>query len=219
MIRDLFSSLDCGQIGSLSFLTWLTPILVASIFLTSSSWKTQPSSILMLLVATNRETRAKTLLPLPLFLFSIILFLVIINLIGLIPFVYGVTSNMWVASSIAVVIWGLLVFSGWSFNPMASAAHLAPAGAPGALIPFLVLVETVSILIRPLTLTVRLVANISAGHIVISLIANCLVSASITTIIPVFLINVGYTIFEVFVCFIQAYIFTLLVKLYAEEHP
>merc|ERR1711893_531541 len=169
MIRDLFSSLDCGQLGSLSFLTWLTPILVASIFLSSSSWKRQPSGILILLLATNRETRAKGLLPLPLFLFGLILFLVIMNLIGLIP--------------------------------------------------FLVLVETVRIIIRPLTLTVRLIANIRAGHIVMSLIANCLVRASISALIPVFLINVGYTLFEVFVCFIQAYIFTLLVKLYAEEHP
>merc|ERR1711893_291417 len=99
MIRDLFSSLDCGQLGSLSFLTWLTPILVASIFLSSSSWKRQPSGILILLLATNRETRAKGLLPLPLFLFALILFLVIMNLIGLVPFVYGVTRNIWVASS------------------------------------------------------------------------------------------------------------------------
>lgn len=102
---------------------------------------------------------------------------------------------------------------------MASAAHLAPAGAPAALVPFLVLVETISILIRPLTLTVRLIANISAGHIVISLIANCLVRASTTALVSIFILNVGYTLFEVFVCLIQAYIFTLLVKLYAEEHP
>jgi len=77
----------------------------------------------------------------------------------------------------------------------------------------------VSIIIRPLTLTVRLIANISAGHIVISLIANVLVSASLPALVSIFLLNVGYNLFEVFVCLIQAYIFTLLVKLYAEEHP
>ncbi|YP_003695.1 ATP synthase F0 subunit 6 (mitochondrion) [Aplysia californica] len=219
MMSDLFSSLDCGQLGSISFLLWLTPIMVASMFFVSSSWKAQPSGILMLLIATNSETRAKALLPLPLFLFSLMFFLVMMNLIGLVPFVYGVTSNLWITSSLAVVMWGLLILSGWTMSPVASAAHLAPAGAPAALVPFLVLVETISIMIRPLTLTVRLIANISAGHIVMSLIANCLVSASTTALVSMFVLNVGYTLFEVFVCLIQAYIFTLLVKLYAEEHP
>ena len=109
--------------------------------------------------------------------------------------------------------------SGWASYPKESAAHLAPAGAPAGLIPVLILIETISLLIRPITLTVRLIANISAGHIVISLIANCLVRSSLTVIIPVFFIYTGYNIFEVFVCFIQAYIFSLLIKLYAEEHP
>jgi ATP synthase subunit 6 len=141
------------------------------------------------------------------------------NLIGLTPFTYGGTSSLWTARSLALVLWFSLLLSGWVKFPKESAAHLAPAGAPGALIPFLVLVETIRILIRPLTLTVRLIANIRAGHIVISLISNCLRSVGIITIIPLLAVNVGYTLFEVFVCFIQAYIFSLLVKLYSEEHP
>lgn len=219
MISDLFSSLDCGHLGSISFLLWMRPIAVATLFFVSSSWKANAGGTLLLLLSTNSDTRAKRLLPLPLFLFALMLFLVTMNLIGLVPFVYGVTRNIWVACSAAILLWGSLIISGWSFDPVKSAAHLAPAGAPPALVPFLVLVETVSIIIRPLTLTVRLIANISAGHIVISLIANVLVSASLPALVSIFLLNVGYNLFEVFVCLIQAYIFTLLVKLYAEEHP
>nr|YP_009040292.1 ATP synthase F0 subunit 8 [Aplysia kurodai]AGT53693.1 ATP synthase F0 subunit 6 [Aplysia kurodai] len=219
MMSDLFSSLDCGQLGSLSLFLWFSPITVASMFFVSSTWTVHPAGMLMLMIALNSDTRAKALLPMPLFLFSLMFYLVTLNLIGLVPFVYGVTSNLWVAASLALVLWGLLLVSGAVIDPVSSAAHLTPAGAPPALIPFLILVETISILIRPLTLTVRLIANISAGHIVMSLIANCLVSLTSAALVSMFLLNVGYTLFEVFVCVIQAYIFTLLVKLYAEEHP
>ena len=161
----------------------------------------------------------KTISPLSLFLFTLILFLISINLIGLAPYVYGITRNLWTAGSLALLLWGLLLASGWQNNPAASAAHLAPAGAPGALVPFLVLIETVRVLIRPLTLTVRLIANIRAGHIILSLVANCLTRVSGLSFLFMLILNTGYNIFEVFVCVIQAYIFSLLIKLYAEEHP
>lgn len=219
MIADLFSSLDYNQIGVISFITWITPTIFAVTFIFSSSWLINSNKILSLIISTNRETRQKKLLPLPVFLYSLIFFLIIINLVGLAPYVYGTTRSLWVAASLALVLWGRLIMSGWASYPKESAAHLAPAGAPAGLIPVLILIETISLLIRPITLTVRLIANISAGHIVISLIANCLVRSSLTVIIPVFFIYTGYNIFEVFVCFIQAYIFSLLIKLYAEEHP
>ena len=175
--------------------------------------------VLFSIVSGIHSDVRKTIAPLSLFLFSLILFFISINLIGLAPYVYGVTRNLWAARSLALLLWGLLLVSGWQNNPSASAAHLAPAGAPGALVPFLVLIETVRILIRPLTLTVRLVANIRAGHIVLSLVANCLTRVSGISFLLILMLNTGYNMFEVFVCVIQAYIFSLLVKLYAEEHP
>lgn len=104
------------------------------------------------------------------------------------------------------------------YSPTASLAHLAPRGAPLVLLPFLVVVESIRILIRPLTLTVRLVANISAGHIVLGLLAN--VNSGLSAILPLWLgLTVAYTVFEFFVSAIQAYIFTLLITLYRAEHP
>lgn len=219
MIADLFSSLDSNQYGTLSYIVWGLPLVVASSFFIRSSWNISPGSLASISLRTTRETNQKNILPLPLFLFSLIFFLVQINLIGLTPFTYGGTSSLWTARRLALVLWFALLLSGWVKFPKESAAHLAPTGAPAALIPFLVLIETVRMLIRPLTLTVRLIANIRAGHIVMSLISNCLSSVGILTIVPLLAVNVGYTIFEVFVCFIQAYIFSLLIKLYAEEHP
>nr|YP_009460057.1 ATP synthase F0 subunit 6 [Auriculastra duplicata]AUT77319.1 ATP synthase F0 subunit 6 [Auriculastra duplicata] len=214
MFTDLFSSLD----GCTSIWSWGIPLLVCSLFYTNSSWVLSAGSLGKNLFSTFVEGK-KELMPLPLFLFGLMFFLVNANLVGLSPFVYGATSALWFASTLALTMWGLLILSGWVFAPKASAAHLAPSGAPSALLPFLVLIETVSIVIRPLTLTVRLIANISAGHIVLSLVANCLTSMTLLAGASVFLVSVGYTLFEVFVCFIQAYIFSLLVSLYAQEHP
>nr|ABK92249.1 ATP synthase F0 subunit 6 [Hydatina physis] len=219
MFTDLFSSLDCAQLEFFSIFLWIIPMISAVVFSVSSSWMSNPISAFKTLISTNSENQQKGMFSFSLFLYGLMFFLLSMNLFGLIPFVYGVTSNLWVASSLALTMWGLLILSGWSRSPKESAAHLAPAGAPPFLMPLLVLIETVSLMIRPLTLTVRLIANISAGHIVMSLIANSLVSSGMMAILPVFLLNVGYNMFEVFVCLIQSYIFSLLVKLYGEEHP
>lgn len=214
MITDLFSALDgCARLPS-----WITPIIFVALYFLNRTWLTNSFKIFLVVLSSFSGGKGP-LAPLPLILFSLIFFLVTGNLVGLTPFVYGPTSSLWFACSLAITLWGIILISGWIHSPKHSAAHLAPRGAPGALIPFLVLVETVSILIRPLTLTVRLVANISAGHIVLSLIANCLSGIRIAMGRLVFLVRVGYNLFEVFVCFIQAYIFTLLLGLYAEEHP
>jgi len=110
--------------------------------------------------------------------------------------------------------------SGFIYKPLSAIAHLVPAGSPAPLIPFLVLIETISILIRPLTLTVRLVANIRAGHIVMTLIANLLRILTLDHIfILTFAASLFYILFEMFVSLIQAYIFTLLISLYIKEHP
>lgn len=211
LITDLFSSLD----GCFRIFSW-----IPSIFFILFFQKTYNYRIINNIQRLNKFTQInKSLLALPLFLFSLIFFIILINLSGLTPFVYRPSRSLWFARSIAVGFWGLLLISGVLFNPKESAAHLTPRGAPTALVSFLILIETVSILIRPLTLTIRLIANISAGHIVLSLIANCLTILNFSSSIIVLLVSIFYNIFEVFVCFIQAYIFTLLVGLYSREHP
>ena len=216
MITDLFSALDCNQI-KLSVLLWLSPMILIMLF--NTSWKVSNLGVLIRTISGVHSESREDLTPLSLYLYSLIIFIISINLIGLSPYVYGNTSNLWTARRIALIFWGLLILSGAVRNPTASVAHLTPAGSPMALAPFLVLIETVRILIRPLTLTVRLIANIRAGHIVLSLVANCLTRSSGLTFLIVLSLNTGYNIFEVFVCVIQAYIFSLLVKLYANEHP
>lgn len=101
-------------------------------------------------------------------------------------------------------------------------ALLLPAGAPGLLNPFLVLVERVRLLVRPVTLSVRLAANMGAGHIVLSLLGSYLRRGffcySGGVVFRMVLVGSFYFLFEVGICIIQAYIFFLLLNLYADEH-
>nr|AMA07337.1 ATP synthase F0 subunit 6 [Diodora graeca] len=155
-------------------------------------------------------------------LFSLIIFM---NLVSLVPYVFSVTSHLVTTFSFGLPFWMSLIISSFFYNLIGSVAGLLPAGAPAVLNPFLVLVETVSIFMRPCTLSIRLTANMSAGHIVLGLIGVYLMGSvvgsgglSFLSLLMLLFVQIGYFMFEFGVSLIQAYIFSLLVTLYANEH-
>ena len=154
---------------------------------------------------------------------GLFLFLIFINLIGLVPYVFRATRHLAISFSLGFPLWLSLIVSGLIYMPRSVVAALLPIGAPAALNPFLVLIETVSIIARPITLSVRLMANIRAGHIVLTLIGNYLTASLFylpsTRALILLGIQVFYTIFEFGIGVIQAYIFCLLITLYSDEHP
>lgn len=101
-------------------------------------------------------------------------------------------------------------------------AVLLPVGAPALLNPFLILVERVRLSVRPITLSVRLAANMGAGHIVLCLLGSYISAGFFVYSLPVLSIMIGigvfYFLFEVGICLIQSYIFFLLLNLYGDEH-
>lgn len=106
-------------------------------------------------------------------------------------------------------------------QPTVSLGHLLPEGTPTPLIPILIIIETISLMIRPLALAVRLTANLTAGHLLIQLIAtaafvliNTMPVVAILTSLVLFLL----TLLEVAVALIQAYVFVLLLSLYLQEN-
>lgn len=99
-------------------------------------------------------------------------------------------------------------------------AHILPLGSPRFLNPFLCLVELVRLIVRPVTLAVRLMANMRTGHILIGLLGIRAINSSSLMVFPlVFLVGIFYCMFEIVVCIVQGYIFILLPILYADEHP
>lgn len=106
-------------------------------------------------------------------------------------------------------------------QPTAALGHLLPEGTPGPLIPILIVIETISLFIRPLALGVRLTANLTAGHLLIHLISigvYGLLSMIPTIALVSYLILLLLTLLEVAVAMIQAYVFVLLLSLYLQEN-
>jgi len=134
-----------------------------------------------------------------------------LNLTGLIPMVFPVTTQPEVLF-VALVLFrcGLRITGradGWAYL-----SHLVPKGRPLLLAPFLVLIESVSLIIRPFTLAVRILANLAVGHVVCGLLSLLILGygANLTVLLGFFYL------FEVAVAFIQAYIFRLLINIYLE---
>nr|USF14717.1 ATP synthase subunit 6 [Hirundo rustica rustica] len=156
-----------------------------------------------------------------LILTSLMMFLLLINLLGLLPYTFTPTTQLSMNLALAFPLWLATLLTGLRNQPSISLGHLLPEGTPTPLIPALILIETTSLLIRPLALGVRLTANLTAGHLLIQLISTATVAlfatmpmVSLLTLMVLFLL----TILEVAVAMIQAYVFVLLLSLYLQEN-
>lgn len=147
-------------------------------------------------------------------LFSLILFN---NFLGLFPYIFTRTSHLTITLTLALPLWLSFIIYGWINHTQHIFAHLVPQGTPAVLIPFIVCIETISNVIRPGTLAVRLTANIIAGHLLLTLIGNT--GNSLSLIIINFLIigQIALLILESAVSIIQSYVFAVLSTLYSSE--
>nr|YP_003345299.1 ATP synthase F0 subunit 6 [Avocettina infans]YP_003345325.1 ATP synthase F0 subunit 6 [Labichthys carinatus]BAI53333.1 ATPase subunit 6 [Avocettina infans]BAI53346.1 ATPase subunit 6 [Labichthys carinatus] len=152
---------------------------------------------------------------------SLMLFLLTINLLGLLPYTFTPTTQLSLNMGFAVPLWMATVIIGMRNQLTAALGHLLPEGTPAPLIPVLIVIETISLFIRPLALGVRLTANLTAGHLLIQLIATAVFvllpmmpTVAILTAVVLFLL----TLLEVAVAMIQAYVFVLLLSLYLQEN-
>nr|YP_006883907.1 ATP synthase F0 subunit 6 [Agelasticus thilius]AFS65873.1 ATP synthase F0 subunit 6 [Agelasticus thilius] len=156
-----------------------------------------------------------------LILTSLMIFLLLTNLLGLLPYTFTPTTQLSMNLALAFPLWLATLLTGLRNQPSASLGHLLPEGTPTPLIPALILIETTSLLIRPLALGVRLTANLTAGHLLIQLISTA--TTALFTTMPVvslltFVVLFLLTILEVAVAMIQAYVFVLLLSLYLQEN-
>nr|WNH20612.1 ATP synthase F0 subunit 6 [Bathyuroconger vicinus] len=152
---------------------------------------------------------------------SLMLFLITINMLGLLPYTFTPTTQLSLNMGLAVPLWLATVILGMRNQPTVALGHLLPEGTPLPLIPVLIIIETISLFIRPLALGVRLTANLTAGHLLIQLIATAafvllpmMPTVAILTTTVLFLL----TLLEVAVAMIQAYVFVLLLSLYLQEN-
>nr|YP_009520005.1 ATP synthase F0 subunit 6 [Proechimys gardneri]ATB18162.1 ATP synthase F0 subunit 6 [Proechimys gardneri] len=156
-----------------------------------------------------------------LMLITLILFIGTTNLLGLLPHSFTPTTQLSMNLGMAIPLWAGAVLLGFRHKTKMSLAHFLPQGTPIILIPMLVIIETISLLIQPMALAVRLTANITAGHLLMHLIGGAtsvLFSISTPAALTTFIILLLLTMLEFAVALIQAYVFTLLVSLYLHDN-
>nr|AZZ71617.1 ATP synthase F0 subunit 6 [Holbrookia lacerata] len=189
--------------------------LISNRLLTLQSWMIKTfTKQLMLPIAISGHKWAPMLLALTLLLMSL-------NLLGLLPYTFTPTTQLSMNMALATPMWFTTVLIGMRNQPTISLGHLLPEGTPTPLIPILIIIETISLFIRPLALGVRLTANLTAGHLLIQLISTAafvLMPSMALTATTAFIVLLLLTGLEIAVAMIQAYVFVLLLSLYLQEN-
>nr|YP_010309865.1 ATP synthase F0 subunit 6 [Tethea albicostata]UMR54980.1 ATP synthase F0 subunit 6 [Tethea albicostata] len=223
MMSNLFSIFDPStNLFNLS-INWISTLL-GLLFIPYSFWMFPNRHFFMWnFIISKLHNEFKTLLKNNYFngstfifisLFSFILFN---NFLGLFPYIFTSTSHLTLSLSISLPLWLSFMLYGWINNSQHMFSHMIPQGTPNILMPFMVLIETISNIIRPSTLAVRLTANMIAGHLLMTLLSSTGNNLPYYLIIFLVLIQILLLILESAVAVIQSYVIAILSTLYSSE--
>nr|WMV00184.1 ATP synthase F0 subunit 6 [Kikihia angusta] len=219
MMTNLFSSFDPST-GFLS-LNWLSSMILL-LFLPLTYWYIPNRFILLynkILILLNNELNTlmnfKSLGSSLMFL-SLFMFILLNNLLGLLPYIFTSPSHLVFTMSLALPLWLSFMLYGFINNMNHMFCHLVPSGTPNILMPFMVIIESISNLIRPGSLAVRLTANMIAGHLLMTLLGNLPMNYELYSGM-IIIFQVMLMLFELAVCIIQSYVFMVLSTLYYSE--
>nr|UEK24899.1 ATP synthase F0 subunit 6 [Kolla paulula] len=214
-MTNLFSVFDpCTGIMSLN---WMSTFMFLML-LPKKYWLIQNKNLMLFNMITNKLhmelislMKYKGMSLIMLSMFWLILFN---NMMGLLPYIFTSSAHLVFSLSLALPMWMSFMMFGWSKNTNHMFMHLVPNGTPSILMPFMVMIETISNLIRPGSLAVRLTANMIAGHLLMSLLGGNTNSMVMLSCMVIFIILMT---FEVAVSVIQSYVFMTLTNLYSSE--
>nr|YP_010177774.1 ATP synthase F0 subunit 6 [Ripeacma umbellata]QST15503.1 ATP synthase F0 subunit 6 [Ripeacma umbellata] len=223
MMNNLFSIFDpTTNLFNLSF-NWMSTIL-GLLFIPYSYWFIPNRHYIFWNFILNKlHNEFKTLLGLNSFngstfiFISLFSFIFFNNFLGLFPYIFTSTSHLTLSLSISLPLWLSFMLYGWINNSQHMFAHMIPQGTPNILMPFMVLIETISNIIRPGTLAVRLTANMIAGHLLMTLLSNTGSNFPSYLLFILIFIQILLLILESAVAVIQSYVIAILSTLYSSE--
>nr|AYR05152.1 ATP synthase F0 subunit 6 [Macratriinae sp. 2 ACP-2013] len=220
-MMNLFSSFDPSTNWHTSF-NW-SSTFIGLIIIPSMFWLI-PSrhNFLWIKITSTLHKEFKTLLGTKikgstLIFVSLFSFILFNNFIGLFPYIFTSTSHMILTLALALPLWLTFMLYGWINNTIHMFAHLVPQGTPPVLMPFMVCIETISNIIRPGTLAVRLSANMIAGHLLMTLLGNTGPMLSVSMVNILIIVQILLLTLESAVAIIQSYVFAVLSTLYSSE--
>jgi F-type H+-transporting ATPase subunit a len=161
------------------------------------------------------------------FVFSLFMFVLFVNLIGMIPYGFSVTSHIVITAALALLVFFTVIIYGFWKNGLHFLRLFAPSGVPFIILPLVSAIEVMSFFTRPLSHSVRLFANMLAGHIVLQLFAGFVTAVAAIGFIGWFgavlplVLTVALIALEFLVAFLQAYVFAILTCIYLNDalHP
>nr|YP_010596114.1 ATP synthase F0 subunit 6 [Rhynocoris marginatus]WAJ48446.1 ATP synthase F0 subunit 6 [Rhynocoris marginatus] len=220
MMSNVFSTFDPATSMNLSF-NWMSSIIV---FMIPSTFWLIPSRYNMITKILYSKLHAEFTAILgnsnkafSIVFISLFTFILMNNSIGLLPYVFTSSSHLTFTLALALPVWISIMIFGWINHTQHMFSHLVPEGTPGMLMPFMVCIETISNLTRPISLSVRLMANMVAGHLFMCMLGNYIVESSYTIFPMVMMVEIFLTLYEAAVALIQAYVFSMLSALYTKE--
>ena len=157
------------------------------------------------------------------FVFTLFMFILVGNMLGLLPYAFTFTSHIAVTATLAMIVFVLITVVALMLHGTKFFGYFFPEGAPIWLAPIIVPVEIVSYLSRPVSLSIRLFANMVAGHVMLKVFATFILMLAGLGTIGVFAavvplaVNVALVAFEVMVAFLQAYVFAILTSIYLHD--
>ncbi|MBT5572048.1 MAG: F0F1 ATP synthase subunit A [Alphaproteobacteria bacterium] len=149
-------------------------------------------------------------------IFTVFVFVLTGNLLGMIPYSFTFTSHIIVTFAMAIVIFLAVTVLGFVRHGTHFFSFFVPPGTPLVMYPLMIPIEILSYLSRPISLAVRLFANMMAGHILLKVIAGFVAAMGVFGILPLALV-VALTGLEIIIAFLQAYVFTILTCLYIND--
>jgi F-type H+-transporting ATPase subunit a len=160
------------------------------------------------------------------FVFSLFIFIFAANMLGMVPGAFTVTSHIIVTAALAALVFFTVLLVGFAKNGLSFLKLFVPQGVPVLILPLVVAIEIISFLSRPISHSVRLFANMLAGHITLKVFGGFVVmllgAGSFAVLAPLpLLMAIAITALEVLVAFLQAYVFTVLTCMYLNDalHP
>lgn len=157
------------------------------------------------------------------FVFALFMFVLFGNLLGMLPYAFTFTSHIAVTFALAMIVFVLITVVAISIHGMHFFSYFFPEGAPKVLAPLIIPIEVISYLSRPVSLSVRLFANMVAGHVMLKVFATFVVLMGSAGAVGIFgaaaplAVNVALVGFEFLVAFLQAYVFAILTSIYLHD--
>nr|ACH85684.1 ATP synthase subunit 6 [Nasonia longicornis]ACH85704.1 ATP synthase subunit 6 [Nasonia longicornis] len=222
MMMNLFSIFDPSTSMNLS-MNWISSIYIILFFpnlfwLIPSRWNYIYINMMKYLIneffmLLNNKINVMNIIM----FISLFMMIMLNNFMGLYPYIYTSTSQMSMSMTLSLSLWIMMMIFGWMINTNHMFIHLVPQGTSSMLMPFMVLIESISNIIRPLTLGVRLSANMIAGHLLMTLISSTGNKLNMMMLMIMLLIQSILIVLELSVSVIQAYVFSVLSLLYSTE--